>query len=162
MSGSGDTTVRVWDAGTGKEIVCLTGHTNSVRHVVFSPNGKLLATGSDAELILRDADTLKPIKTLPTPAGWLAFDPDGQTLLAGSHESPGRVHKVTRWNIATGREAASYPLQDQGNFAIYHLSPDGKTLFGTRAILRMSPACGPMTPPPARSCSRTRDTRALC
>jgi WD40 repeat protein/serine/threonine protein kinase len=131
-SASFDKTARIWDADTRKELGCLTAHTAEVRRVEFSGNGKLLATGSDAEMILWDADTLKQIKTLSTPAGWLAFDPDGQTLLTGSHESGGKVHKVTRWNIATGQEVASYPLEGRDSWALYQLSPDGKTLFATR------------------------------
>ncbi len=127
-----DSTARIWDAETGKEQQCLKGHTRYLQRVVFSPNGKLLASGSEGEAILWDAGTWQRLHTFPTAAGWLAFTPDGQTLLAANHNTGGAVQKLTRWNLATGKEVASFPLQSQGAYAMYTLSADGKTLFATR------------------------------
>ena len=39
-----DETVKVWDAGTGQEILTLKGHTEHVTSVAFSPDGKRLAS----------------------------------------------------------------------------------------------------------------------
>jgi hypothetical protein len=39
VSGSGDRTVRVWDAATGKEVQKLEGHSDVVTSVAFSPVG---------------------------------------------------------------------------------------------------------------------------
>ena len=39
VSGSGDATVRVWDAATGKEVQKLEGHSGWVNSVAFSPVG---------------------------------------------------------------------------------------------------------------------------
>jgi WD40 repeat protein len=44
VSGSGDKTVRLWDATTGAALQTLEGHSSSVSSVAFSPDGNLLPT----------------------------------------------------------------------------------------------------------------------
>jgi tetratricopeptide (TPR) repeat protein len=45
-SGSQDKTAKIWDSATGKELLTLKGHANSVSTVSFSPDGQRLASGS--------------------------------------------------------------------------------------------------------------------
>jgi parallel beta-helix repeat protein len=51
-SGSGDTTIKLWDVATGTLLRTLQGHTDFVFSVAFSPDGKILASGSVDETIL--------------------------------------------------------------------------------------------------------------
>ena len=44
--GAGDDTIRLWDVVTGAHKQVLTGHTDSVYSVAFSPDGNTLASGS--------------------------------------------------------------------------------------------------------------------
>lgn len=46
VSGSGDSTARVWDCDTGTPKHTLKGHTSWVLAVSYSPNGAMIATGS--------------------------------------------------------------------------------------------------------------------
>ena len=49
--GYGDRTVRIWDAATGAAVGSpLTGHSEGVNCVVFSPNGKVIASCSGGGL----------------------------------------------------------------------------------------------------------------
>src|SRR5205085_1186981 len=42
-AGVWDNTIRLWDAATGAELFTLSGHTDKVRRVVFTPDGRILA-----------------------------------------------------------------------------------------------------------------------
>ena len=60
--------MRLWNAVTGEEIGALTGHTERVFSVVFSPDGERLASiaGDHAgELRLWDVEKQREIATLP-------------------------------------------------------------------------------------------------
>jgi WD40 repeat protein len=45
-SGSGDNTVRIWDAESGRELHILKGHTYYVYSVAYSPDGRRIVSGS--------------------------------------------------------------------------------------------------------------------
>ncbi|TVQ45181.1 MAG: WD40 repeat domain-containing protein, partial [Gloeocapsa sp. DLM2.Bin57] len=45
-SGSWDKTLKIWHVETGKLIRTLTGHSNWVNSVNYSPDGRFLASGS--------------------------------------------------------------------------------------------------------------------
>ncbi|KAF4351006.1 hypothetical protein G4B88_015990 [Cannabis sativa] len=60
-SGSGDTTVRLWDLNTQTPLHTCTGHRNWVLCIAWSPDGKYLVSGSKAgELQCWDPQTGKP------------------------------------------------------------------------------------------------------
>ena len=84
---------------------------SSVRSVAFSPDGRILAIGSDNNVIqLWDTGTGKHLKTFIAHVGYvdiLAFSPDGHTLMSvGTQENAlrvldvdtGRRLKTNKWN----------------------------------------------------------------
>jgi WD40 repeat protein len=124
------TTVRVWEIGGDAPPVALGGHTSDPRHAAYSSDGKWLATGSDNELLLWDAGTLKLVKKIATPAAWLAFTPDSKSLLtAPVWDRPLLTAVVTRWDLATYEGKRLPPLTGRTGRPVYHLSPDGKRLY---------------------------------
>lgn len=62
VTGSGDSTARLWDCDTGTPVHTLKGHTSWVLAVSWSPNSAMIATGSmDNTVRLWDGKTGKPL-----------------------------------------------------------------------------------------------------
>jgi WD40 repeat protein len=124
-------TVKVWEIEGDNPPVTLGGHTSQPWSAAYSPDGKLLATGSDKELLLWDAEKLKLVKKFDTPAGWLVFAPDGKTILTAQHHTSRPLEKdvVTRWDLKTYEGKPLPPLTGRTGWPVYHLSPDGKRLY---------------------------------
>jgi WD40 repeat protein len=84
---------------TGKERATLKGHTEVVRSVAYSPDGKTLASLSPGAVKLWDVQTGKERAALPTKSAiCVAFSPDGRTLASGSGDGTIRL-----WDLATGK-----------------------------------------------------------
>ena len=83
---AGDTTARLWDAETGKEIRSFRGHSQSIVSAVFSPDEQVILTaGYDNTARLWDAATGKEIKKFEETlfdVKSAAFSPDGRMILA--------------------------------------------------------------------------------
>src|SRR5262245_20920719 len=63
ISTSRDHTIKIWDVATGELKQTLTNHTADVYCTTLSHDGKLMAS-ADSKIILWDARTLEPIRTL--------------------------------------------------------------------------------------------------
>ena len=49
LTGSADTTARLWDTATGKEFAKLDSHDSIVMKVIFSPDGQLVLTSTSQQ-----------------------------------------------------------------------------------------------------------------
>ena len=118
------TGVGIWlyNLRTGAEIALLTGHTDWVRAVAYSPNGKTVASMSHREILLWNPETQKKKKTLASEGSRsIAYSPNGQLLAVG------RWQRIDILDAQTGNRKRSLSGHTRG---VDHLiwAPDNKLL----------------------------------
>ena len=97
VSGSSDTTIRLWDSQTGEQIGApLTGHTDGVPSVSFSPDGSRIVSGSyDKTIRLWDSQTGEqigaPLTGHTDGVTSVSFSPDGSRIVSGSSDETIRL-----------------------------------------------------------------------
>ncbi|KAF9963108.1 hypothetical protein BGZ65_005932 [Modicella reniformis] len=100
-SGDNDKTVRLWDVETGDYRMALSGHTNVVYSVAFSPKGARIASGSsDMTVRLWDVITGECHLSLIGHTNFIysvAFSPKGDQIATGCGDGTVRL-----WDIETG------------------------------------------------------------
>lgn len=103
------------------------GHTDLVREVAYSPDGKTILTGSyDKTAILWDVSTGTQIRTLTGHTSWVlsvAYSPDGKTVLTGSWDNTAIL-----WDMATGAQIRSLIGNTAAVLSVAY-SPDGKMVL---------------------------------
>jgi WD40 repeat protein len=85
----GDPTIRLWDVETGEERPSLVVAGSEVRQLVFSPDGKTLASASGDVIQLWDVATWQALRTLTghtDTISSLVFSPDGGVLISRSRD----------------------------------------------------------------------------
>ncbi len=147
----------IWDAVTGKLERRLTGHTDGVFAVAFSPDGKrLVSGGSDGVAKVWDTASGRERATLEFPSltkrlgeappAWVeavVFSPDGRTFVtsAGARLAPGKpegIGEVTVWSTTNDRKVAT--LTGYGGMSVHAaFSPDGKLIAaaGNDEVIRL-------------------------
>ncbi|MBK8784641.1 MAG: AAA family ATPase [Anaerolineales bacterium] len=101
------------DLKTGQLTCTLTGHTNAVNSVRFSPDGKFAASGSnDYTVILWNILTCQKEKVLYEHDGWvmaLKFSPNGKIIASASADST-----IILWNLDTQQQLYRLQLPNIG------------------------------------------------
>ncbi len=108
----------------------VSGHRNKVNSVIFSPDGRVLASGSDDQaIIVWDVSAPaapraigKPLQGNNSFVNDLVFSPDGRMMV-----SAGDDHSVRVWDVSAAVEVGNFPAHtDAVNSLAF--SPDAKHL----------------------------------
>jgi WD40 repeat protein len=137
--------IHFYDPATGKELQRLIGHHRPVTHVVFSPDGRMLASIEDEPFPLPGRDPPKPeassIRLWDVASGkeWqnfgeghaegpLVFSADGKTLASASKDND----RLLFWEVATGKERHQIRCKPYTTWLVA-FAADGRT-FATAGI----------------------------
>lgn len=132
-SRTGTGALKLWDVSTGRtlhlygeqsERAAISVNNDRQRtdlvSVAFSPDGKMLASGSGNENAkLWDVSTGQQVRLLEVYADTIAFSPDGRLLATGGVED-----NIRLWDAATGQQLHSL----DGHSGVVVFSPDGHLL----------------------------------
>ncbi|TRT87838.1 MAG: protein kinase [Microcystis aeruginosa Ma_OC_H_19870700_S124] len=105
----------------------LTGHSDEVFSVAYSPDGRYLASGSiDQTIKIWEVATGKELRTLTGHSGGVflvVYSPDGRYLASGSSDKTIKI-----WEVATGKELHTLTVYSDLYGADVVYSPDGRYL----------------------------------
>jgi hypothetical protein len=119
-TGQTDNTIKIWDVDQGQLIRTLSGHTDDVQTVSFSPDGQILASGTggwdnpgESAIKLWRVSDGSLIDTFEGHGDWVhkvVFSPDGEFLLSSGRDGvyPSPYSKIKFWRIQDGALLAYY------------------------------------------------------
>jgi WD40 repeat protein len=124
-----DNTARLWDAGTGQQLMTLGDPGDHFIQIVFSRDGSRIATASyDKTARLWDAKTGQLVRDFTGHTDRLrslAFSSDGRRLVTGSYDRTVRL-----WDIATGKQLQVLSGHDEVVSGV-GFSPDGTRIVSS-------------------------------
>ena len=121
--GQQDSTVRIWDAATGKLLTTMRGHTETVFSVAFNPDGKQVASISfDGTLKTWDVKTGKLLfdRAVEKGASSVSYSHDGKQIVTACY------YKVQTWDSDSGNIIREFK---DSSLRYASFAPDDKTII---------------------------------
>ncbi|KAH8797324.1 hypothetical protein DL96DRAFT_1825321 [Flagelloscypha sp. PMI_526] len=120
-------TIRIWDANSGELLRRLIGHTDYVRSVSFSQDGRYIVSGSeDRTVCIWEAGSGQKLRQLEGHADYVfsvTVSPDGKRIASGS-----RDRTIRLWDVDSGTELRN--LDGHRDYVrSVAFSPDGKRII---------------------------------
>jgi WD40 repeat protein len=126
LSAASDTSLKIWDVETGKEIATLSGHSSRVEDCAYSPDGRrIVSAASDSrpgDVRIWDARSRLQVGSVKGHDDWALtclFSQDNRFVFTGS-----RDRTVIVWNVDEEREVGRF-FAGQSVFALA-LRPGGR------------------------------------
>ncbi|AWM39507.1 ECF RNA polymerase sigma-E factor [Gemmata obscuriglobus] len=128
--------VRLWDTETGKKLHDLSGHTDRIGAVAFSPDGKYLVTGEPpypfkwerrpraGHVFVWEVATGRRVASLPIEITAVAFAPDGKALAVAVADGT-----IQLWDAGTWQLSGEFPGPREWVTALT-FGPDGRLFSG--------------------------------
>ncbi len=128
--------LKVWDLGTGQELLSLREHASAIQALQISADGGHLAS------LARDGVKVRDVSPLPGPLALVGhgehveaavFSPDGKFVASAAADG-----QVKLWDLATRRETLTLKAHPSGASGVA-FSPDGRRLAscGTDRMVRV-------------------------
>jgi WD40 repeat protein len=126
-SGGMDHTIKIWDSKTGVQVRTLAGHARNVNSIAFSPNGRLLVSGSDdipTPIRVWEVFTGNTLYLLPHPnqVKSVAINSTGTILATGDIRGA-----LVLWDLKLGQRISAWAAHG-GKVSGLAFSPDGRIL----------------------------------
>ncbi|KAG9100286.1 POC1 centriolar protein A, partial [Ceratobasidium sp. 370] len=163
VAGSGDTTLRIWEASTGQIVgKPLRGHVDAINSVAYSSNGKHIISGSDDHTVrIWDINETGPTssRVLMVHSGGVcsvAYSHSGTHIISGSNDRTIRI-----WDVQADKSVRQLKGHTYGVCSVAYSTDDAYIVSGSsdRTIRIWDAATGQMIGQPLEG--HTRDINSV-